>query len=74
MNCATFAAGIIVAANELKPKVPLIVRMEGTNVDQGKKLLSDSGLNIIIADGLSDAAEKVMSSVKREINYGDFSQ
>lgn len=60
MNCAVLAAGIIHAAQELQVKVPLVVRMEGTNVEQGKKLLADSGLNIVIANGLSEAAEKVV--------------
>lgn len=64
MNCVTLAAGIIAAAGELQVKVPLIVRMEGTNVDQGKKMLTDSGLNIIIADTLATAAEKVVLAAK----------
>ncbi|MBA3815569.1 MAG: ADP-forming succinate--CoA ligase subunit beta [Parachlamydiaceae bacterium] len=62
MNCVTLAAGIIAAAGELMVKVPLIVRMEGTNVDQGKKMLADSGLNIVIADTLASAAEKVVAA------------
>lgn len=61
MNCATLAAGIIDAASQLKVHVPLVVRMEGTNVEQGKKMLADSGLNIIIADTFSSAAEKVVA-------------
>lgn len=60
MDCGVLAAGIISAAKELQVKVPLVVRMEGTNVDIGKKLLAESKLNIIIADGLDDAAQKVM--------------
>jgi succinyl-CoA synthetase beta subunit len=59
MNCAVLAEGIIAAAKEGEIRVPLVVRMEGTNVEQGKKLLKDSGLAIITADGLADAAEKV---------------
>lgn len=62
MNCVTLAAGIIAAAGELDIHVPLIVRMEGTNVDNGKKLLHDSGLNITIADSLEDAAKQVVLS------------
>lgn len=65
MNCVTLAAGIIAAAGQLEVTVPLIVRMEGTNVKQGKKLLADSGLDIIIADDLPDAAQKVVSAAKR---------
>ena len=65
MNCATLASGIIDAAQQLEVKVPLVVRMEGTNVEEGKKLLAESGLNIIIANSLSEAAEKVVKeSVK----------
>lgn len=60
MNCATLASGIIEAAKSLQVKVPLVVRMEGTNVEQGKKLLADSGLKIAIAKDLAEAAEKVV--------------
>lgn len=63
MNCVTIAAGIISAVSELDVKVPLVVRMEGTNVEQGRKMLETSGLNIIIADGLAQAAEKVVQEV-----------
>lgn len=61
MNCETLAHGIVSAAKELKVLVPLVVRMEGTNVDQGKKILADSGLNIILATDLNDAAKKVVA-------------
>lgn len=75
MNCATLASGIIDAAKQLQVKVPLVVRMEGTNVEQGKKLLADSGLNIAIASNLSEAAEKVVKYSKaredRSQNSGD---
>jgi len=64
MNCVTLAAGIISAAGQVGLNVPLVVRMEGTNVELGKKMLSDSGLNITIADNLSDAALKVVASTK----------
>lgn len=64
MNCGTLAAGIIAAAGELKVNVPLIIRMEGTNVDQGRQMLADSGLNIIIADTLTSAAEKVVAAAR----------
>jgi len=60
MNCETLAAGIIAAAGDRGLRVPLVVRMEGTNVEIGKKMLEDSRLNIIIGDSLSDAAEKVL--------------
>lgn len=64
MNCATIAEGIIYAARELEVKVPLIVRMEGTNVEQGRQMLADSGLNIIIANSLTEAAEKAVAASK----------
>lgn len=64
MNCETLAEGIISAAAELKITVPLVVRMEGTNVEQGKKMLADSGLNITIATTFKDAAEKVVKASK----------
>ena len=62
MNCATLAGGIVAAAAELGVSVPLIVRMEGTNVDNGKKILRDSGLNITIADNMEEAAQKAVSA------------
>lgn len=61
MNCAVLAEGIIAAARDFSIQVPLIVRMEGTNVEQGKKLLKESGLAIITADSLEDAAKKAVS-------------
>lgn len=64
MNCETLAAGIISAAGGLKINVPLVVRMEGTNVEQGKKLLEKSGLGITIAASLGEAADKVVAAAK----------
>ncbi len=64
MSCATIAEGVIHAAKELALKVPLIVRLEGTNVDEGKKLLRESGLKIIAAEDLADGAKKAVDSVK----------
>jgi len=66
MRCDVIAEGIITAARELGLTMPLVVRLEGTNVDKGKKLMKESGLNIISADNLADAAQKVVSSVKAE--------
>ena len=66
MNCATLAEGIIYAAKDVQIKVPLVVRMEGTNVDEGKRLLKQSKLNIIIAKDLKEAALKVVSLAKGE--------
>ncbi len=64
MNCATLAEGIIAAAAELSLQVPLVVRMEGTNVEKGKRLLKESGLKITTADGLAEAAEKIDAVLK----------
>ncbi len=64
MNCETLAEGIIAAVKELGIKVPLVVRMEGTNVEQGKKLLKESQLPIITAEGLKQAAEKIAGVLK----------
>ncbi len=61
MNCAVLAEGIIEAARSFSIKVPLVVRMEGTNVDQGKQLLKESGLAITTADSLADAAQKAVA-------------
>jgi succinyl-CoA synthetase beta subunit len=64
MNCETLAQGVIAAANELKIHVPLVVRMEGTNVEKGRQLLKESGLNIISANSLAEGAEKVVAAAK----------
>ena len=64
MKCDIIAAAIIAAFKEVGFHVPLVVRLEGTNVAQGKKMLADSGLNITTADGLTDAAKKVVAAAK----------
>jgi succinyl-CoA synthetase beta subunit len=64
MKCDVIAEGIIAAAKELALQVPLVVRLEGTNVEKGKEILAHSGLKIIPADGLTDAAKKVVSAAK----------
>ncbi len=64
MKCDVIAEGVIAAARELELKVPLVVRLEGTNVARGKELLSQSGLQITPADDLGDAARKVVASLK----------
>ena len=58
------ANAILAAFQEVKPKVPFVVRLEGTNVEQGRKILADSGLNITTATGMTDAAKKVVAVVK----------
>jgi len=64
MRCDVIAEGVVGAAREVSLNVPLVVRLEGTNVDLGKKILADSGLPIISADDLGDAAEKIVKAVK----------
>ena len=64
MRCDVIADGIVTAAKEVELDVPLVVRLEGTNVEQGKKILADSGLPILSADNLADAAEKAVNAVK----------
>ena len=65
MDCAVLAEGIISAAREFSIRVPLIVRMEGTNVEEGKRLLKESKLAIVSADSLSEAAEKAVATLKK---------
>ena len=65
MKCDIIANGIVAAAKEVSLSVPLVVRLEGTNVDLGKKILSTSGLPIIPADNLADAAQKVVDATKK---------
>ena len=64
MKCDVIAAGVIAAAKQIGLNVPLVVRLEGTNVDIGKKLLAESGIDLISADGMKDAAEKVVAAAK----------
>jgi succinyl-CoA synthetase beta subunit len=64
MKCDVIATGVIEAAKQIGVKVPLVVRLEGTNVEKGKQMLAESGLNIIAADGMADAAEKIVKAVQ----------
>ncbi|TNC73035.1 ADP-forming succinate--CoA ligase subunit beta [Rubellimicrobium roseum] len=64
MRCDIIAEGILAAVKEVGLQVPLVVRLEGTNVDLGKQIIRDSGLNVIPADDLSDAAQKVVKAVR----------
>lgn len=64
MRCDVIAEGVIAAVKEVGLKVPLVVRLEGTNVDLGKKIISESGLNVIPADDLDDAAQKIVKAVR----------
>jgi len=63
MKCDIIATGVIAAAKQVALQVPLVVRLEGTNVEKGKQLLAESGLNIIAADGMADAAQKIVQAV-----------
>jgi succinyl-CoA synthetase beta subunit len=64
MKCDVIAQGIINAAKSLKLNVPVVVRLEGTNVERGKQLLKESGLALIAADDLADAAQKAVAAAK----------
>ena len=64
LQCDTIATGIIEAAKRVGLRVPLVVRLEGTNVDLGKKLLRESGIALVTADDLDDAAIKAVAQVK----------
>ncbi|MCB1500724.1 MAG: succinate--CoA ligase subunit beta, partial [Bauldia sp.] len=63
MRCDVVAEGIIAAVKQVGLKVPLVVRLEGTNVELGKKIIAESGLDVISADDLDDAAQKVVAAV-----------
>ena len=65
MRCDIIAEGIVAAAREIALDVPLVVRLEGTNVEEGKRILADSGLAIVPADDLGDAAKKIVAEVKQ---------
>ena len=64
MRCDTIAEGVIAAVREVGLQVPLVVRLEGTNVELGRKILDRSGLDVISADNLADAAEKIVAAVR----------
>ena len=64
MKCDIIAAGVVAAVKDVGLKVPLVVRLEGTNVDAGKKIIEDSGFNMLTGDSLDDAAQKIVKAVK----------
>ena len=64
MRCDVIAEGVVEAVKEVGLQVPLVVRLEGTNVELGKKIINESGLNVIAADDLDDAAQKIVKAVK----------
>jgi succinyl-CoA synthetase beta subunit len=65
MKCDVIAEGVVAAVKEVGLEVPLVVRLEGTNVELGKKIIRESGLNVVSADDLDDAAQKVVAAVKK---------
>jgi succinyl-CoA synthetase beta subunit len=65
LRCDVFAQGVVQAVSTVQLSLPVIVRMEGTNVEEGKRILQNSGLNFIVASGMKDAAEKVVTALKR---------
>ncbi|NEV80041.1 succinate--CoA ligase subunit beta, partial [Rhodopseudomonas sp. BR0C11] len=64
MKCDVIAEGVVAAVKEVGLDVPLVVRLEGTNVEAGKKIIKHSGLNVLPADNLDDAAQKIVAAVK----------
>ncbi|MEZ5880752.1 MAG: ADP-forming succinate--CoA ligase subunit beta [Nitratireductor sp.] len=64
MRCDVIAEGVVAAVREVGLQVPLVVRLEGTNVEKGKQIINESGLNVIAADDLDDAAQKIVKAVK----------
>ncbi len=66
MKCDVIAQGVVAAARDVQLSVPLVVRLEGTNVELGKKILTDSGLTIISADNMADAAQKAVNAAKTQ--------
>ena len=62
MRCDIVATGVVEAAKKLGISVPVVVRLEGTNVEQGQEILKTSGLNFLVANGMKDAAEKVVAA------------
>jgi succinyl-CoA synthetase beta subunit len=64
LRCDVLAQGIVEAAKKVEVKVPVVIRMEGTNVEKGREILQQSGLNLIVATDLNDAAQKIAAIVK----------
>jgi succinyl-CoA synthetase beta subunit len=66
LRCDTLAKGVIEAVSEVKVNVPIVVRLEGTNVEEGRKLLNSSGLRFTVAVGMKEGAEKVVLALERQ--------
>jgi succinyl-CoA synthetase beta subunit len=65
LRCDTLAEGVVAAVKKLSVDVPVVVRMEGTNVERGRQILQESGMDFIVAEGLKDAAEKAVAAATR---------
>ena len=65
VRCDMVARGVVAAAEEVKLSIPLVVRLEGTNVEEGRRVLAESGLDLIVGEGMADAAEKIVAAVGR---------
>ena len=64
LRCDVLARGVVAATKKLHIKIPVVVRMEGTNMEQGHQILKDSGLNFLIGNGMKDGAQKVVKAIK----------
>ena len=64
LRCDILARGVEIAAKKLKIKVPIVVRMEGTNMEEGHQILSDSGIDVIVAEGMKDGAHKIVKAIQ----------
>ena len=67
MRCDVIAEGVVAAVKEVGLRVPLVVRLEGTNVAQGKEIIAHSNLNVTSADDLDDAAQKIVKAVREHV-------
>ena len=65
LRCDVFARGVVQAVSKVQVTVPVVVRMEGTNVAEGQRILTESGHNFLVADGMADAARKVVQAIQR---------
>jgi malate-CoA ligase subunit beta len=69
-RCDWVAEGVVQAARELQVSVPLVVRLEGTNVDEGREILTESGLPIVTVDSLAEAADRIVSLMRDSVSAG----
>ncbi|TBR20789.1 MAG: succinate--CoA ligase subunit beta, partial [Candidatus Nitrosotenuis sp.] len=64
LRCDRLATGVVAAAKKINIKIPIVIRMEGTNVEEGKKILAESGIKFLIGNGMKDGALKAVAAVK----------